>query len=182
MDRVHELDLLFRSRHALLVVDTYEEDRLEGVLREAAGRTRLPFSVWSATTGLQKDGARSRLYDSKDPLRALQSLPSLDGDGVWLFKDLHHHLGRADVVRHLRDLCHLKEGQRRTLVLAGPGIDVPQDLEKVAVRFDLGPPTEVELRRLVHRVVRDLGTRQPVKVDLSTEDYQRLVDGLRGSP
>jgi hypothetical protein len=136
--------------------------------------------VWTVTEGLRRDGSENRFYDSQDPAKALESLRSTRPEAIWLFEDLSQSLRRPEIVRQLRDLARPGGDRRSTLVISGPEVTVPLELEKSVVHFDLGPPDEVELRRLVHRVVRDLGARAPVRVELTKEDYDRLVDGMRG--
>ncbi len=179
-EALEEIQLLVKARQPLLVVETWEEDRLEETLKEAAEKLHVPYHVWSITGGLRIEGGAHELYDTKAPLRALDNLPSMGDEGIWLFKDLQHFLSRADVVRRLLDLCRLRPEQHRTLVLSGPVIDLPAELAKVGMPVRLSPPTDAELRMLVARVVRDLARRQRVRVDLSDDDTRRLVSGLKG--
>ncbi len=180
MESWHDLELLIQSRHPLVIVETWEEERLEAALREVAGRLAMPMHVWTLTGGLRRPEADHHVYDSKEPLKALANLPTLGGDGVWLFKDLHHYLHEPEVGRTLRDLGQLEPGQRRTVVLVAPSVDPPAHLQKLAVRYRLALPGEIELRRLVHRVVEDLGRRVPVRVQLADADYRRLIEGMKG--
>ncbi len=180
MEATHEIELLVQSRHPLLAVETWEEDRLEHTLRQVANRLGLPFHAWSLTGGLTAAGGAGKIYDSEDPAKALLNLPSLVHEGLLLFKDLHHYLDRPEVVRKLLDLGDLMPTQRRTIVLAAPKLELPAALEKAVARFRLALPKEDELRRLVHDVVNGLARRQTVRVDLTDQEYRRLVGGLKG--
>ncbi|MHC5012172.1 MAG: AAA family ATPase [Planctomycetota bacterium] len=180
MDAAHDLELLVRSRHPLVVVETAEEDRLQELLQEVAGGLALGFHVWTLSEGIHLAGATGRLYDTRDPLKALDNLPTVQDHGIWWFKDLHHYLDDPRVLRKLRDLSHLRPGQRRTLVLSAPSITLPAELEKLAARYRLSPPSEDDLRRLVHGVVQDLSRRSAVRVEIDDAQYRRLIAGLKG--
>jgi hypothetical protein len=176
----HELGLLIRAGHPLLAVETWEEERLESVLRHVVGQLGLAFFVWTAGRGLSRDGYANLMHDSQDPLKALQTIETMNLEGVWLFKDLHGFLDQPEVVRRIRDMAGAKTQQKRTLVLAAPQLELPPLLEKVAARYRLAPPDVKELRKLVHDVVNHFGRLQRVRVELSDTEYRRLVDGLKG--
>ena len=48
-----DLAVLLKSRHPLIVCETVEEQRFEGLVREVSGALALPFWSWSAASGLQ---------------------------------------------------------------------------------------------------------------------------------
>ena len=180
MEPPHELEVLIRSGHPLLAVETHEEERLEDALHRIAQRHGMAFFVWTAGEGLRRDGHDRGLYDSKEPDKALRNIRDLTLEGIWLFKDLHRYLDSPELLRQLRELAGQKTKRRRALVLAGPKIELPPLIEKVSVRWRMALPTENELRRLVHEVVNDLGRMRRVRVDLTDDEYRRLVDGLKG--
>jgi SpoVK/Ycf46/Vps4 family AAA+-type ATPase len=180
MEPPHELEVLIRAGHPLLVVDTHEEERLEGALHRIATAQGLGFFVWTAGEGLRRDGHDRGLYDSKEPEKALRNIRDLTLDAIWFFKDLHQYLENPELLRQLRALAGQRSKHRRTIVLAAPKIQLPAMLEKVAVRYRMALPDENELRKLVLEVVRDLGRLQPLRVELDDAAYRRLVEGLKG--
>lgn len=54
MDILRDIELLVRSRHGLIVIDTVEEDRAETLLNHVADRLRMPLFQWSRTRGLRR--------------------------------------------------------------------------------------------------------------------------------
>jgi hypothetical protein len=176
---VHELKTLVLSFHSLLAVETVEEDRVRSLLIEVASDLRLPFYEWSVTEGLRR--LRGATVDmTQDALTMLRHIERLDGDGVYLLKDLAPHLNTPSVSRALRDLAQKLTSTRSALVLTGNPIELPADIDAVAVRFELQPPDEDELRELIRNVVESLSARQQVRVDLNRDDAQRIVHALSG--
>jgi len=176
---VHDLKSLVLSFHSLIAIETVEEERVRSLLMEVAADLRQPFYEWSVTEGLQR--LRGVTVDgTQDALTALRHIDRIDGDSVYLLKDLAPHLSNANAARALRDLTHKLTATRSALVLTGDPIELPRDIEGMAIRFTLELPDENELRDLVRTVVDAVGARQQVRVDLSRDDAQRLVGALSG--
>ena len=101
---VHDLRILIRSSHPLIVIDTVEEDRVLTLLQSVAAQERMPLFEWSITRGLSRreDGqALSKL--TATPLAVLQHLNGLTVEGIFWLKDLAPHLQDAAVARQLRE-------------------------------------------------------------------------------
>jgi hypothetical protein len=176
---VHELKTLVLSFHSLLAVETVEEERVRSLLIEVASDLRLPFYEWAATEGLRR--LRGATLDAtQDALSALRNIDSFTGDGIYLLKDLGPYLSNANTARYLRSLAQKLTSTRSAIVLTGSPIELPADLDALAVRFELQLPDEQELRDVIRSVVDSISARQPVRVDLNRDDAQRMVRALSG--
>jgi hypothetical protein len=176
-----DLELLIRSRYPLIAVETLEEDRLERLLGDAGARLGLPVFVWTVTTGLRRLGHLTAIYDSAHPVKALNNVAAMAGEaGVYLLKGIHRHLGEPEVVRRLLDLVPAFKDGRRAIILCGIGLALPPELRAVAASFTLALPSVAELRALTRRVLDDLGREGGVRVSLAPEEFERLVERLRG--
>lgn len=176
---VHDLKSLVLSFHSLIAIETVEEERVRSLLIEVAADLRQPFYEWSVTGGLER--LRGATIDgTQEAVSALRHIDRIQDDCVFLLKDLAPHLTNASAARALRDLAQKLTSTRSALVLTGDPIELPRDIEGMAVRFNLELPDENELRDLVRSVVDSLSTRERVRVDLSREDARRLVSALSG--
>ena len=176
---VHDLKSLVRSFHSLIVVETVEEERVHAIVREVASDLNESLFEWSVTTGFKR-GFGLTIGNTFEPLAVLQHIESMTGEGIYLLKDLAPHLGKPEVVRALRDLTEKLMNTTSALVLTGDPVELPRDLESLAVRFDLKLPDEEERRAAVRNVVDAMKARQPVHVDLSRDDVHRLMQALAG--
>ena len=95
---MEDLTALLRSRHPLLAVETDEESRFVRLLGRVADDLNLPVWIWSATSGLSKQGLASQ-YGTQDPTIALDFTTALVGPGVFIFADLYPFLDNPTVVR-----------------------------------------------------------------------------------
>ena len=146
---------------------------------EVASDLRLPFYEWSVTEGLRR--LRGATIDvTQDALMALRHIDRIDGDAIYLMKDLAPHLSTPTVARALRDLTQKLTSTRSAIVLTGNPIELPADIDALAVRFEMELPDEQEIRDLIRAVIESVGARQKVRVDLTRDDAQRIVHALSG--
>ena len=177
---VHDLKSLVLSFHSLMAIETVEEDRVRSLLIEVATDLKLPFYEWSLTSGITR--LRGATIDgTQDVLAALHYIARIaNAEAIFLMKDMARHLDNANIGRALRDLAQKLTSTRAAIVLTGDPLELPHDFEALAVRFTLEMPDATELRDVVRSVVDSISVRQTVRIDLSREDAQRLVQALQG--
>ena len=150
---VHDLKSLVLSFHSLIAIETVEEDRARSLLREVATDLRLPLFEWSITSGFFRLNGTSA-DGTKDPLAALNHIADIgDTDAVYLLKDLTPHLINPNIGRALREIVQKLVATRSAIVLTGDPLELPKDVEAMAVRFTLQMPDESELREVIRSVV-----------------------------
>jgi hypothetical protein len=177
---VHDLKSLVLSFHSLITVETVEEERVRSLVHEVAVDLRLPLFEWSLTDGFHRF-AGAAIGETRDPLAALRHIESIAGnDAIYLLKDMAPHLTTPAIARPLRDLAQRLTATRSAVVLTGDPIELPKDIEALAVRFALEFPDADELRDLMRTVIDALGARQKVAVELTREEAQHLIHALSG--
>jgi SpoVK/Ycf46/Vps4 family AAA+-type ATPase len=175
-----DLELLVRSRYPIIAVETWEEDRLQRTLREIGARLRLHVYEWSAGNTIRRLGMIADDVDgTQAPLDALRGVPQL-GDGIFFFKDLHRFFSEPSIVRRLIDLAPAMEQDRRSIVLSAPQITLPPELEKRSAFFRFALPGVADLKPLARSVLENLKRDHKVKVQITDEEFDHLVDRLRG--
>jgi hypothetical protein len=176
---VHDLEALVRSFHSLVAIETVEEERVRAIVAEVAATLQQSFFEWSVAHGFRR-GYGLAIGNTHDALGALKHIDEMTGDAIYLLKDLGPHLGKPEVCRLLRELAEKMTHTRSAIVLTGEPLELPRDIEGVAVRFDLELPDESERRAAVRSVVDAMTARQAVQVEMSRDDVQRLVQALAG--
>jgi AAA+ superfamily predicted ATPase len=176
---VHDLRGLVCSFHSLIAIETVEEERVRAIVREVATDLTVPLFEWSVTTGFRR-GQGSTVGDTFEALHVLKHIEDLKCDAIYLLKDLAPHLSKPETCRALRELAEKLTHTRSAIILTGEPIELPRDVEAMAVRFELELPDEAERREAIRGVVDSMKARQPVRVDLSRDDVVRLVQALAG--
>ncbi|MEK9506199.1 AAA family ATPase [Gaopeijia maritima] len=180
-DAVHDLELLFRSRHAVVHLDTAEEGRARGILHHVAHRLEIPFFVWTRSRGLQRAGMTGGVYGTAEPAAALEHVAHARIDALYHFRGLSREALEGDLPTALvRDCAESLAGRTGALVLTGPRLDLPEALGAVVTHASLPCPSPDELRELLGQVVRDVSERRHVQVDIAPADLETLLTHLGG--
>jgi AAA+ superfamily predicted ATPase len=125
-DPLKDLELLVRSRHNVIVLDTAEEDRAESLLRHLADRLGLPLFSWTLTNGLRRiepetappapqTGGSGRIVPNENlPLHEFEQRVHPNQPVYDTAKPIQalHHVELADIpaLYHFRGLgAHLKD-------------------------------------------------------------------------
>jgi len=177
---VHDLQTLVLSFHSLIAIETVEEERIRSIVREVARNLSLPLYDWSLTSGMTRS-LGVHIEGTTEPLAVLRKIDEIhETDSIYLLKDFAPHLTNPSICRALRELAMRLMSSRSAIVITGEPIELPRDLEALAVRFDLQLPDPSEIREVVRTVVESMSARQRVRVDLSKDDVQKLVRALSG--
>jgi hypothetical protein len=180
-DLLKDLELLVRSRHGLILLETVEEDRAELLLRYLADQLRLSLFTWSQTRGLCREGMDQPVYGSTDPGNALSHCLASQHPSLFLFHGLAQLLeGNHALVARVKDVAAAYAQRPGALVLLGDGNMIPESIRHHATVVQLPPPTGHEFDALLQRIVRDLSATGPAEVKLTPAETQRLLANLQG--
>ena len=171
-----ELDIYIRARYPLLWIVTPEEQRALGELQSLAESQRKRLLVWSITAGVENPATPGRADAGKrDPLVLLQAI--LDGDEpcIWVLRDFHPYLKDANVIRRLREVAFALQASNKTVILLGPVLKIPPELEKEITVVDFDLPTAAELTDRLAEIVKIYQRKDAIEVDLNRRQRERLV-------
>lgn len=188
--REEELNILIRAKYPILYLVSWEERRIEQILRQVAGQLRKKLYGWTITDGLRSlDGYDNTGPDPATcaPLRILDTIAASQESAIFVLKDFHPYLDdrrpmsdQPLVVRRLRDITnHLKES-RKTLVILSPILCFPPELEKDIVMLDYALPTADEMKQSLERVVRSAREISGISLDLQREMEEKVLSAARG--
>lgn len=125
--------------------------------------------VWSAADGLQRrDNPQAAMPGSysfaaaqkgpygKGPIAdtlhisgALKHIHATNFNGIYVLVDVHPYLEDPVHQRLLKSVAQDYEHNPRTLVLIGPKITLPDDLQRLSARFELKLPDANAMRELI---------------------------------
>jgi hypothetical protein len=179
---VHELRILVLSYHPLITIETAEEDRVENLLRSVASDLRVPLMTWSLTDGLRRWGEQNPIYGTSEPDKALAAVDQISVNAIFWMKDLAPHLRDPAMARRLRDIAERFATNHgiSTVVLTGASLDLPPDVEAVAVPFELRLPSLAEYREVIQSMIQSLAVRggAPVDTNVDLVELSRALSGM----
>lgn len=160
----NQIEMLIRSGHPALWVQTHEERRCLGELAQVAAALDWELWEWAVTTGWTSNG---KSYEAGSPGEALQVLQmDLPKESICVLKDFHPFLtsDEAVVIRKIRDLLPIlkQAGGFRVLVFLSPVLLIPVELEKEIVVVDFSMPTRSDVSGCIATITRSASG----KVDL----------------
>ncbi len=115
-DLLEDLKTLIRTRHAIVTVDTTDEEFASRMIRQAGQELDLVVMEWTVTDGLRRiTPTEGGVIASTEPLvAALSFMRANDHDNLYIFKDSLGHLARPKAQRLLRDIGVQFARDRRT--------------------------------------------------------------------
>ncbi len=216
MEPSDRLKILINSSTPIVAIETVEEARVLGLVRETCADLNLPLFEWSIADGLirsiaspkERSEAKRRsmlaefasvvsndafppasapdpaapgpILNTKEPAGVLAHIQTLTIDGVFVLKDFHRHLEDAVVVRRLKDVVQQFAATRRALVLTGPAIPFPPELEKEVEYLDFPLPDRARLREIVDETFNRLSKAYKLKRTADGESMDQMAANLCG--
>ncbi|BDG09439.1 AAA family ATPase [Anaeromyxobacter paludicola] len=180
---VRELDTLVRARYPLIYLVSWEEARVDAILRDLAEQHGKALYAWSVTKGLRRLGdrrGREQQEGGKDPVEALAAVEKLSEPSLVVLKDFHPFLNDPTVVRAVRELGQALKSTFTTVMILSPTLHIPPELEKEISVLDVPMPSVRELLQLLKEIVTVVREGKKAVVDLSKEDAERLIQAARG--
>lgn len=181
MDVLRDLELLFQSRYGLIHIDTEEVQRALSLLQHVADRLSLPLFTWSRIKGVSRIDRPGAIFDTKETRKALAHVVAADIPAIYHFHDVGDHFESDEVFRaQIRAGAGKLEGMEGAIVLTGSDFEFPADISPMVATVLLPGPGEQEYRDLLSNLLRDLGQRRYLEVNLSSEEMTSLLKHLSG--
>jgi len=180
-----ELELLIRARYPLIYVVSWEEKRVMDEIDRFAEKRDKKVYVWTITNGLVRHhkgigDAMEGKQNTKDPIKVLGEIRSFEEPVIVVLKDYHPYMKDPTVVRGLRDLAAYGYDTATSIILLSPTLNLPLDLEKDITIVDFPLPGAENLKQLCRMIAKDVKDNPNLKVDLSPESVDRIVEAATG--
>jgi len=192
-NQAEELKVLIQARYPLIYIVSWDEQRIEEILRGVAAERRKRLFAWTVTEGIVAiDTMQPTPVDptAVNPMRALQYAAESRDAALFVFKDFHHFLvqdytgdGRTDAVhvgRKLRDLAHILKKSEKTLIFLSPLLRLPPELEKEVSVIDFALPSLEELDEALERIIRSARVRGTLDLNLAEAARERVLKAAQG--
>jgi SpoVK/Ycf46/Vps4 family AAA+-type ATPase len=180
----HEISLLLRSHVPILVLQTHEEARAVELLKNTALNMNTPVFKWSVATGMQRvDLDLEPQTHLKEPAKLLAHINSANFEGIYLLLDFHPYLEDPVNVRLLKELAMAIRKTSSKLVLVSHKIDIPPEVKKMAVHFELSLPDDEELMEIVKKEASAFAKENSnLRVSTDKKVLHQLINNLKGLP
>jgi SpoVK/Ycf46/Vps4 family AAA+-type ATPase len=175
-----ELELLLRSRHPIIFIETQEEDRVQSQLLYLAEKLKLLFYTWSRTKGLKEyqQFNPSEHLTISDALTQVEFIPR---KAIYNFQGLGEELEDKFIATKLCDSAKQFLQHDGSIIITGPIPDeIPQVIKPLSTVIRLPLPSRNDLKHLTENLYRDLAKRAPVAVHVTKEEMNMILQNLQG--
>ncbi|MFQ3669375.1 MAG: AAA family ATPase [Fimbriimonadaceae bacterium] len=184
MNAAGEIETLIRAKYSILYILSWEERRVEATLQTICSGLGRTLHTWSITQGMKPTMTRAsgpeRPASLPGELEVLALVHEAPEKTVFLLRDFHPYLKDNRVIRLLRDLSLRLRDRAITIVLSGPILSLPVELEKevTVVEFPLPGPAEIE--HTVEKIQAAVRDHPEIDGTLSPADRERVVKSAQG--
>ncbi|MCP1726917.1 hypothetical protein J2T60_000882 [Natronospira proteinivora] len=180
----HELAVQLRAGNGLITMETRDELRAEQLFRHTLREVFRPLFRWTAAGGLERLDMDAPVDDDvNSPEAVLRYIRDRQEPGVFLLMDFHPYLDNPIHVRLLREVARAASPGAPNVVMISPELDLPRELQPLAVPFDLSVPTEEELEYMVREEGQAWAEHNHgQRVKASRRALNLLINNLRGLP
>jgi ATPase family associated with various cellular activities (AAA) len=181
MNLTEQLTDYVNAAYSGLWLQTAEADEAEREIAALARSQGWKLAAWDVAGGLRFPNAPCNVatdVGAGDPLAVLRAVPTLadrDGTALLLLHNFHRFLGNPEVVQTAFTQLVAGKRQRTILVVLGPIVQIPVELEKLFVVIEHALPDRAQLER----IARELTTEHPEEMPQG-DDLQRVLDAAAG--
>jgi len=98
---------------------------------------------WDCLRGVTDPETGHAIEDVLDPLGALKWLCG-QGDSIMIVQNFHHFMGSVEIIQEIQNSMPIWKAQGSCLVIAGPHVTLPQEVEKYFTLLDFNLPALAE--------------------------------------
>ena len=194
-DSIEILERYVRARYPIIVINSYEENRVMRAVDTVASNRTMDVYEWSFVTGfihrIKTAPSKNTIIEpesSVDPGQALDQVfrYPVNADApptLFVMKDLHGVLGdksrpNPKITRFLRDIACRFEVSKHSLILISPDFQIPNDLDKTVAVVDFPLPDPAELSEILKSAEKDLPDGVPVTLNGNRDKVVQAMQGL----
>lgn len=184
MTAAAEIEVLIRAKYPILSVVSWEERRVEEAVGQIAKSLNRTLHTWTLTQGMRppvnRQSGPAKPTTLPGELEALALIHEAPEYTVFLLKDFHPYMKDPRVIRLLRDLAIRLRGRAQTLILTGPTLSLPSELEKDITVIDFALPTSGEIEDTLNKCVEAVKDNPNVNVKLKPREKELIVKSAQG--
>ncbi|MEO8780212.1 MAG: AAA family ATPase [Rhodanobacter sp.] len=181
MSELDDLTTLVRAATPLLVIETVDEQRVIECFRHVIAQALRPLWRWTLTDGLRRlDFAQTDGAVASDATATLNAIRGQGEPGIYLMFDFQPLLGYAMTLRQLREIVQRQRSAAHTIVLVGAKVELPAELEALALRVPLSLPNIKELAGILRGEAAGWQREQGRRIAVDNDAARTIVRNLLG--
>ena len=176
MKFTNELTLFLKARYPIIYINTFEEDRVEYIIRKSV-KTNLNRTIysWDFIDGYTNN-PNNQGFAKKNPLQALELVERLNIEtpALILLKDFNRFLTDLSISRKLRNISRILKLQPKTIIIIGSDLTIPKELQDLITVLQFQLPLKDEINHELERLIHSLN------LEVETELFETLSRTCQG--
>lgn len=179
-----------KARYAVLVIESFEEERVLGELQAIAQGINHELYIWNSTDGVTyangSSASQEKTLDFTAALKFCENRAKEQGSrNIFVFCDADGYLNsKAPAVnrRRLRDFAIniRKKGYVSNCIIIAPTFEITTDLQKEVTLIDFPLPSREEVKAIISAFLDQYRGVQGVTIDVNNELLDKFVDASIG--
>jgi ATP-dependent 26S proteasome regulatory subunit len=179
-----EIEVLIKSKYPVLFIISWEERRVEETVQEICKKLNRTLHTWSLTQKMTPPVNRvegpakpSQLPVELEALALAKEAPEMS---VFILRDFHPYMKDPRTIRLLRDLAGRFRTQNKTLILTGPVLSMPTELEKDVTVIEFPLPNATEIEEMFDKILDSVKDNPKIKTKLKAQEKELIIKSAQG--
>ena len=179
-----------KARYAVLVIESFEEERVLRELQGIAQNLKHELYIWNSTDGVTfangSSASQDKTLDFTAALKFCENRAKEQGSrNIFVFCDADQYLNSKSPAanrRRLRDFAIniRKKGYVSNCIIISPTFEITTDLQKEITLVDFPLPTREEVKEIITAFLNNYKGVQGVTIDVDNELLEKFVDASVG--
>ena len=179
-----------KARYAVLVIESFEEERVLGELQGIAKAINHELFIWNSTDGVTyangSSASQEKTLDFTAALKFCENRAKEQGSrNIFVFCDADGYLNsKAPAVnrRRLRDFAIniRRKGYISNCIIIAPTFEITTDLQKEVTLIDFPLPSREEVKAIISAFLEQYRGVQGVTIEVNNELLDKFVDASIG--
>lgn len=179
-----------KARYAVLVIESFEEERVLRELQGIAQSINHELYIWNSTDGVTlangSSASQEKTLDFTAALKFCENRAKEQGSrNIFVFCDADNYLNsKAPAVnrRRLRDFAIniRKKGYVSNCIIIAPTFEITTDLQKEITLVDFPLPSREEVKEIISSFLNNYKGMQGVTIDVNNDLLEKFVDASVG--
>lgn len=185
--RKHIIDYI-KARYAILVIESFEEERVISELKIISKELSHNLFIWNSTQGVTYNGSviGEKTFDLKVALDFCEAkAQEVNSKNIFVFCDAHNYLTNSSnpiYRRRLKDFAYniRNKGYRCNCIIVSPSFEINNDLQKEVTIIDFPLPNRQEVKQIISGFIDSWRNTPNVKIDIDNNLLEKFVDAAIG--
>lgn len=177
-----------KARYAVLVIESFEEERALSVIQSVARDLNHTLYLWNSTQGVMYNGSviGEKTFDFKIALDFCEEkAKEKDSKNIFVFSDAHNYLtGNSNPIyrRRLKDfaIAIRNKGYRSNCIIISPAFEISNDIQKEITLIDFPLPSRDEVKTQISNFINSWRGNPKVTINVDANLLEKYVDAAVG--